>query len=68
MASGDNRLTYELYRDANRLERWGGTAATGVAGTGNDTPRVLTVFGRVPAQPGARAGTYLDTVTVTLTY
>jgi spore coat protein U-like protein len=68
MASAGNRISYELYRDANRLERWGNTAATGVAGTGSGNPSILTVYGRIPAQPGTRAGNYMDTVTVTLTY
>ena len=68
MASAGNRITYELYRDASRLERWGSSPATGVAGIGTDNPSLLIVYGRIPAQPGTRAGSYTDTVTVTLTY
>ncbi|UWX04453.1 spore coat protein U domain-containing protein [Pseudoxanthomonas sp. NC8] len=37
-------------------------------GTGSGSIQALTVYGRVPAQPVSAAGTYSDTVTVTLTF
>lgn len=68
MAADTRRISYELYRDAGLQSRWGGTQGTGVSGTGNNTLQSLTVYGQVPAQPGALPGSYRDTITVTLTY
>lgn len=62
-------VTYEMYRDTGRSQRWGnasGSWATGT-GAGDANPTALTVYGRVAAQ-AATSGTYSDTVTVTLTY
>lgn len=67
MASGTNRITYELYRNTGRTQRWGNTSGTEATGTGNNTLQSLTVYGRVPAQASV-GGTYSDTITVTLTY
>jgi spore coat protein U-like protein len=71
MTSGANALTYRLYTDAGRTSIWGdgstGTAA--VTGTGNGAAQVFTVYGRVPSgQTSVRAGSYSDTVSVTITY
>lgn len=68
MASGANRIAYELYRNSNRTQRWGNNNGSDVNGTGNDTVQALTVYGRVPAQANPARGSYADTVTVTLTY
>lgn len=68
MASGVNRITYELYRDPVRQNRWGNTTTTGVTGTGTNTAQSLTVYGRVPAQATPASGSYADTIIVTLTY
>ena len=71
MTSGANTLIYRLYTDAARTSIWGdgstGTAA--VSGTGNGAAQVFTVYGRVPSgQTGVPAGSYSDTVSVTITY
>lgn len=68
MASADARLGYELYSDASRSSRWGNTQSSAVSGVGNGEMQGLTVYGQVPAQPGALPGNYQDTITVTLTY
>ncbi|HYP69685.1 MAG TPA: spore coat U domain-containing protein, partial [Variovorax sp.] len=61
-------VSYELYRDNARAQRWGSTQGTDtVSGSGGSTASV-TVYGRVPAQTGVTPGTYSDTITVTLTY
>ncbi len=55
-------------RDAGRTAPWftdAGNVATG-SGTGNG--QSLTVYGRVPVQTTPVAGTYTDTVVVTITY
>ena len=68
-----NFINYELYRDNNRIQRWGNDTTGGsdtVNGSGSSqaNPTVLTVYGRTPVQAIAPAGTYTDTITVTLTY
>ncbi|HVR82290.1 MAG TPA: spore coat protein U domain-containing protein [Luteimonas sp.] len=63
-----NYVNYELYRDSPRTSRWGNILDTDtVPGTGTGTVQTLTVYGRVPAQTPA-AGSYSDTITVTITY
>ena len=66
-------IRYDLYRDPARTQRWGNDTAGGTdtvngSGAGQPDPRVLTVYGRVPAQALAPPGTYTDTITVTLVY
>ncbi|MGH8052876.1 MAG: Csu type fimbrial protein [Stenotrophomonas sp.] len=68
MASGQNRLGYELYSDAARRKRWGNTATTGIKGSGTNKPHDLTVYGRIPDLSEAPPGSYQDQITVTLTY
>jgi len=62
-------VAYELYRDTGRTQNWGNTVGSDtVAGTGNGAIQTLTVYGRVPAQNTPAAGSYADTVQVTVTY
>ena len=62
-------VTYELYRNSTRTQRWGSTLNTDtVTGSGNGSNQTLTVYGRVPNQTTPSAGTYNDTITVTVTY
>ena len=69
MTSGGATVTYSLYSDSGRTTVWGNTVGTNtVAGTGNGASQSYTVYGRVPAQTTPAAGTYTDTVTVTVTY
>lgn len=68
MAAGGERVGYDLYRDPSRLGRWGSTQSSAVSGTGTGAIQELKVYGHVPAQTDAMPGTYLDTVTMTLTY
>jgi spore coat protein U-like protein len=69
MTSGGATVTYSLYSDSGHATVWGNTVGTNtVAGTGNGASQSYTVYGRVPAQTTPAAGTYTDTVTVTVTY
>lgn len=69
MTAGGNFVGYELYQDTARTLLWGDTVGTDtLAGTGNGSAQVVTVYGRVPPQATPLAGTYLDTVAVTVTY
>jgi spore coat protein U-like protein len=63
-----NSLSYQLYQDVTELVPWGtgGDALTGLFGTGLDVP--LTVYGNIPATQNVEAGSYTDTITVTLTF
>lgn len=70
MTSGANTLGYGLYSDSSHTTVWGdGTLSTvTVAGTGDGNPQSLTVHGRIPPAQHATAGSYSDTITVTLNY
>ena len=69
MSGPGGLVTYELYRNSTRTQRWGNTLNTDtVIGTGNGNSQSLTVYGRVPSQTTPSAGTYNDTITVTVTY
>ena len=62
-------INYELYRNSTRTQRWGTTLNTDtVVGSGSGNNQSLTVYGRVPPQTTPTAGTYNDTITVTVTY
>lgn len=69
MTASSVTLNYALYRDSARSQIWGNTTGTDtIAGTGNGNDQTLTVYGRVPVQTTPAAGTYTDTVNVTITY
>jgi spore coat protein U-like protein len=62
-------LNYALYRDSGRTSNWGSTIGTDTqTGTGTGLIQNLTVYGRIASGQTPLAGTYTDTVTVTLTY
>lgn len=70
MTSGGNSLDYDLYQDSGRTTNWGNTPgvdtpSAAIAGASADT---LTVYGRIPALQNVAAGSYSDTITVTVTY
>jgi spore coat protein U-like protein len=72
LANGANLLNYALYTDSGRTTTWGdgvgGTTAT-ITGTGSGSAQASTIYGRVSAgQASLPAGSYSDSVTVTLTY
>ena len=71
MANGVNLLNYALYTDTERTTVWGdGATGTGsITGTGSGSAQASTIYGRVPqGQTSLPAGSYSDTVTVTVTY
>lgn len=69
LGTSDSYVDYELYRDPARTQRWGTTINTDtLPGTGTGNPQTVTVYGRVPAGQAVPAGSYRDTVTVTVTY
>ncbi|QHE75085.1 Csu type fimbrial protein [Hydrogenophaga sp. PBL-H3] len=79
MASGAGRLHFTLYSDAARSTPWGDGGASGGTVGGSLSTSLLgllclqgtrnhTVYGRIPANQSVPAGTYLDQVTLTITY
>ncbi|WP_426747684.1 spore coat U domain-containing protein [Myxococcus faecalis] len=65
-------LAYNLYLDAARLRVWG----NGVSGTSRYGPVIpllaidvtVPIYGRIPAQQTVPAGTYSDTLVMTMTF
>jgi len=62
-------LAYALYRDAARTLNWGNVIGTDtVAGTGTGGIQPYTVYGQIVAGLTPVAGSYNDTVLITITY
>lgn len=70
MAGAGGYLAYQLYQDEARSKPWGNDAASMLSGSSDASGSIrhLTVYGRVPAQPSARVGSYQDSVVLTLYY
>ena len=69
MTSGTNTLNYALYSNSARTTNWGNTVGTDtVAGTGTGSAQSLAVYGQIPAGQYPKPGSYLDTITATITY
>jgi len=69
MTDGSNTVTYRLYQDASRTVNWGETLTTDtLSSTGTGATQSHTVYGRVPSQTTPAAGSYSDTITVTVTF
>lgn len=65
MVNGARTLNYNLYSDSSRQTAW----ADGVGGTGNGLAQTSTLYARIPAnQTSVTAGSYSETVVVTVTY
>ena len=72
LTSGANSLIYNLYLNAVYTQLWG----NGTSGTLTETTSVThtqprftnTVYGQIPALQDVPAGTYTDTITVTVSY
>ncbi len=66
---GAEILDYTLAQDSGHTINWGDTIGTDTkAGTGTGAAQVFDVFGRIAAGQFVQAGSYSDTVTVTLTF
>lgn len=67
LASGADRLNYQLFKDAARQQVWGtGADAHSIQILQSDAS--LEVFGRIPGGQSVPAGTYSDSVTITMTF
>jgi len=69
---GSDTLNYNLYKDAARTTVWGdGTGSTSTytqVSVPSNAAQNLTIYGRIPAAQDVRAGTYTDSVTVTIDF
>jgi spore coat protein U-like protein len=72
LTSGANTLNYNIYTTSGFTSIWGdgtgGTVTVNYNGAGNPNSLTYTAYGRVPAGQYVAAGSYADTITVTVTY
>jgi spore coat protein U-like protein len=77
MISGSNFLSYDLYVDAAHTLPWSTASGPGTCtttgdcylGTGNGSAQSINIYGVVPTTATAPPpGTYIDTVTMTITF
>lgn len=74
MVAGTHTLEFQLYTDAARTTVWGdGSGATYTVSDGyllglGDVTRHYSVYGTLPANQMVAAGSYADTITVTVNY
>jgi spore coat protein U-like protein len=74
MFNGTSPLSYNLYTSAAYSNVWGdGSGSTTLVSGGalltiGDVVTPYTVYGRIPAGQDSAAGTFMDTITVTLNY
>lgn len=69
MTGGAATVTYGIYSNSGRTTVWGDTIGINTVGsTGTGGNQNFTAYARVPAQATPAAGTYTDTITVTVTY
>ncbi len=72
LLSGAVTLNYNLYLDPSRSVIWGngsmGTSVLGPQSIADMTPTTWTVYGRIPAMQNVAAGSYSDTILVTVQF
>lgn len=67
MTKGTDTILYGLYKSTGTTDPW--TSASPLSGSGNGNNQALSIYGNlVSGASNAPAGTYLDTVTATVTY
>jgi len=68
MRSDANALAYNLFTDATRSSVWGdGTGLTSTV-SGSGTAGGHPIYGRIPARQNVAAGSYSDTIIVTISF
>lgn len=68
MTSGLDELSYNLYTDSSRVLVWGDGSGSTSTVTASAASGIYTVYGRIPARQNLAAGSFSDTITVTVTY
>ena len=60
-------LGYQLFSNSGRTTNWGNSSSTGwVAGTGNGSAQVYTIYAQIPAGETAALESYTDTITASI--
>ena len=68
-ANTSDYLPYKLYQDSGLTTEWGDTGGAILTGqTGNGSAQAIDVYGVVVKNQYVAAGSYVDTVVVTVTY
>lgn len=69
LAGASDYIGYQLYKEDTLTNVWGDSGAERVSATGDGTQQTQTVYGEVPVPATVPpAGTYSDTVTVTISF
>ena len=70
LAGGSQRVSYQLFRDADRTQEWGGGLSDSqqIVSEGIHKPQQLTVYGRIPPGQEVASGVYTDVVTATVDF
>lgn len=67
LSNGDTYLAYQLYTDAAHTTIWG-DGSGGSATVSRASSDVIALYGRIPAHQSVSAGTFNDTILITITY
>lgn len=68
-SAGPDRLYYNLFTNPSMSSVWGDGGGNSVVQTAfvtRDTPWQATIFGRIPPQQNVRAGSYSDSITISI--
>jgi spore coat protein U domain-containing protein, fimbrial subunit CupE1/2/3/6 len=72
LAGGSQHVSYQLFRDADRTQEWGGGGGAAdsqqIVSEGIHKPQQLTVYGRIPPGQEVASGVYTDLVTATVDF
>lgn len=69
LSSGDQKVNYQLYRDAGRTQVWGsGAEGQQFVSAGVKSPQQFTVYARIPPGQEVASGTYTDVVMATVDF
>jgi spore coat protein U-like protein len=70
MQSGSNTLAYQIYLDASRQSIWGDGSHGSISAQGSASAAGTThhLYGRVPSQPQAVPGLYVDTLLISISF
>jgi spore coat protein U-like protein len=69
MAGGEQRVTYQIYRDAERTQVWGsGPNALRFVSTGGRKAQEFVVYARIPPGQEVVSGTYADVITANVDF
>lgn len=67
MVNGSALLGYQLFSNSGRTTNWGNSSSTGwVAGTGNGSAQVYTIYAQIPAGETGALQSYTDTITASI--